>query len=71
MSAPVFRRSTSHPVHIIDHPLKLAVYDARPHWLGYVQKDALEERSGIFGVLKLLSLELPFDEREQKTVTGG
>ena len=40
-------------LYIFDHPLKPAVYDTR---LGYVQNDALEECSGTFGVLKLLSL---------------
>ena len=34
-------------------------------------KDALEECSGIFGSLKLLSLVQPIDGREQKPVTGG
>ena len=52
-------------MYTFDHPHKPAVYDTRPRWLGYVQKDALKECSGIFGVLKLLSLQLPFDGREQ------
>ena len=53
------------------HPLKPAVYDTRSRWLGNVQNDALDECSGIFGFLKLLSLQLPFDGREEKPVTGG
>ena len=47
-----------------DHPLKPAVYDTQPRWSRYVQNDALKERSGILGVLKLLSLQLPFGGRE-------
>ena len=35
------------------------------------KNDALEECSGICDVLKLLSLQLPFDGREQKPVRGG
>ena len=54
LSTSVFRRNPPQPVQIYDHPLKLAVYDTRPRWLGYVQNDHLEECSGVFGVLKLL-----------------
>ena len=43
-------------LYTLDHPLKPAVYDTRPRWLGYVKNDALDECSGIFGVLKLLIL---------------
>ena len=66
-----FFEDTPLSLYTFDHPLKPAVYDTRPRWLGYVQNDALDECSGIFGVLKPLSLQLLFDEREQKPVTGG
>ena len=70
LSTPVFRGNPPQPVHIwpssqtscLWHPTTLT---------GDVQNDALEEYSGIFGVLKLLSLQLSFDGREQKRVKGG
>ena len=64
LSTPVFRRNPP-------KPLQPAVNDTRPRWLGHVQNDALDECSGIFGILKLLLFKLPFDGREQKPVTGG
>ena len=66
-----FFKETPLRLYTFDHPLKPAVYDARPRWLGYVQNYALDECSGIFAVLKLLSSQLPFDGMEQKPVTGG
>ena len=66
-----FFEETPLDLHTFDHPLKPAVYDTRPRWLGYVQNDALEECSGIFGVMKLLFLQLPFGGREQRLVTEG
>ena len=58
-------------LYTFDHPLKPAVCDTRPRWLGYVKNDALYECSGIFGVLKLLSLQLRFNGWDQKQVTGA
>ena len=66
-----FFEQTPLSLYTFDHPLKPAVYDTRPRWLGYIQNDALEEYSGIFEVLKLLSLQLSFDGREQKPVIDG
>ena len=62
-----FFEETLLSLYTFDHPLKPAVYDTRPRWLGYVQDDALEECSGIIPVMK----QLPFDGMEQKPVTGG
>ena len=66
-----FLEETPLSLYTFDHPLKLAAYDTRRRWLGYVQNDALKECSGIIGDLKLLSLQLPFDGKEEKPVTGG
>ena len=66
-----FFEETLISLYTFDHPLKPAVYDTRPRWLGYVQFDSLKECSGIFGILKLLSIQLPFDGREQNPVSGG
>ena len=70
LSTPVFRRNPPQPVHIWSSSRTSCLWHS-DSWLGYVQSDTLKEFSGILGILKLLSLQLPFDEREQKPVTWG
>ena len=66
-----FFEETPLTLYTFDHPLKPAVYDTRPRSLGYVLNDTLEECSGIFSALKLLSLQLPFDGKEQNQSQGA
>ena len=40
-----FFEETPLSLYTFDHPLKPAVYDTQPHWLGYVQNDAIDECS--------------------------
>ena len=69
---PAFRRNPPKTVHISIWPSsRTTCLRHWPCWLGYAQNDALEECSGIFSLLKLLSLQLPFDGREQKPVMRG
>ena len=61
-----FNFSKNPPIrlHTVWHPRKPAVRRTRPRSLGYVQNDTFAECSGIFGALKLLSLQLPLDEKQ-------
>ena len=51
-------------LYIFCHLLKPAVFDTRPRWhhVGCVHNDTLEECLGIYGALKLPSLQLHFTE---------
>ena len=62
-----FFEETTLSLYTFDHPVKPAVYDTR---LRSVQNDGLDECLGIFGVLKLLSLQLSFHGMERDPVTG-
>ena len=66
-----FFEETPLSLYTFDHPLKPAVYDTQPRWLEYAENDALEESSGIFGVLKLLSLQCHLTEGNKNRLQGA